>query len=94
MLSSEILLRVLRVKYSMVKFQTPNKLEVVGPDKLKVVASFCYLGDMHALSSRGCEFSTTTCVKNAWKKFKELIPVLSSSYLSFKTHGHVYSSCV
>ena len=48
----------------------------------------------HALSSSGCELSTTTRVKTAWKKFKELLPVLSSHHLSFKTRGHVYSSCV
>ena len=42
----------------------------------------------------GCELSTTTCVKTAWKKFKELLPVLSSCHLFFKTCGHVYSSCV
>ena len=65
----------------------------VGPDKLEVVASFCYLG--HMLSAAGgCELSTTTCVKTPWKKFKELKPVLSSCHLSFKTRGHVYSSCV
>ena len=33
-------------------------------------------------------------MKTAWKKFIELIPVLSSRHLSFKTHGRVYSSCV
>ena len=33
-------------------------------------------------------------MKTAWKKFKELIPVLSLHHLSFKTRGHVYSSCV
>ena len=42
----------------------------------------------------GCELSTTTSVKTAWKKFKDLLPVLSSRHLSFKTRGHVYSSCV
>ena len=42
----------------------------------------------------GCELSTTTRVKTAWKKFKELLPVLSSRHLSFKTKGRVYSSCV
>ena len=42
----------------------------------------------------GCELSTTTCVKTAWKKFKELLLVLSSCHLSFKTHGCMYSSCV
>ena len=42
----------------------------------------------------GCELSTTTSVKTAWKKFKDLLPVLSSRHLSFKTRGRVYSSCV
>ena len=58
----------------------------VGPDKLEVVASFCYPGDMLSAAG-GCELSTTTCVKTAWKKFKELLPVLSSHHLSFKTSG-------
>ena len=71
----------------------PQKEVQVGPDKLEVVASFCYLGDMLSAAD-GCNLSTTTCVKTAWKKFKELLPVLSSCHLSFKTHGHVYSSCV
>ena len=62
-------------------------------DKLDVVASFCYLGDM-LLAASGCELSTTTYVKTAWKQFEELLPVLSSHHLSFKTHGRVYSSCV
>ena len=29
-----------------------------------------------------------------WKKFKDLLPVLSSHHLSFKTRGRVSSSCV
>ena len=33
-------------------------------------------------------------MKTAWKKFKELKPVLSSHHLSFKTCGRVYSTCV
>ena len=47
-------------------------------DKLEVIASFDYLGDM-LLAAGGCELSTTTRVKTAWKKFKELKPVLSST---------------
>ena len=65
----------------------------VGPDKLEVVASFCYLGDMLSAGG-GCEMAVTTRVKIAWKKFRELLPVLSSRHLSYKTRGHVYSSCV
>ena len=71
----------------------PQKEVQVRPDKPEVVTSFCYLGDMLSAEG-GCEFSTTTCVKTAWKKFKELLPVLSSRHLSFKTRGRVYSSCV
>ena len=65
----------------------------VRPDKLEVVASFCYLGDMLS-AGRGCEITVTIRVKTAWKKFRELLPVLTSSHLSYKTCGHVYSSCV
>ena len=59
----------------------------------EVVTSFCYLGDMLSAAG-GCELSTTTGVKTAWKKFKDLLPVLSSRHLSFKTRGRVYSSYV
>ena len=71
----------------------PQREVQVGPDKLEVVASFCNQGDMLSAAA-GCELSTTTCVKTAWKKFKELLPVLSSRHLSFKTSGRMYSSCV
>ena len=33
-------------------------------------------------------------MKTAWKKFRELIPVLTSRHLSYKTRGHVYRSCM
>ena len=59
----------------------PQKEVQVGPDKLEVIASFCYLGYMLSAAG-GCELSTTTHVKTAWKKFKDLLPVLSSHHLS------------
>ena len=59
----------------------PQREVQAGPDKLKVVASFCYLGDM--LSVLGCELST---MKTAWKKFKELLPVLSLPKTSISRH--------
>ena len=71
----------------------PQREVQVRSDKLEVVASFCYLGDMLSAAG-GCELLSTTCEKTAWKKFNELIPVLSSCHLSFKTRGHVYSSYV
>ena len=71
----------------------PQKEVQIGTDKLEVVASFCYLEDMLSAAG-GCELSTTTRMKTAWKKIKDLLPVLSSRHLSFKTRGRVYSSCV
>ena len=62
----------------------PQSEVQVGTDKLEVVASFCYLGDL--LSACGdCGITVTTRVKTAWKKFRELLPVLTSRHLSFKT---------
>ena len=40
----------------------------VGSDKLEVVASFCYLGDMLSAAG-GCELSTTTHMKTTWKRW-------------------------
>ena len=51
------------------------------------------MGDM--LSTGGCcRLTVTTRVKTSWKKFRDLLPVLASRHLSYKTCGHVYSSCV
>ena len=57
------------------------------------ILNWCLEQDV-VIRVRGCELSTTTRVKTAWKKFKDLLPVLSSRHLSFKTRGYVYSSCV
>ena len=71
----------------------PQSEVQVGPDKLEVVASFCYLVDMLSAGG-GCEITVTSHVKTAWKKFRELLLVLTSRHLAYKTGGHVYSSCV
>ena len=51
----------------------PQSEVQVGPDKLEVVASFCYLGDMLSAGG-GCEMAVTTRLKAAWKKFSSHIP--------------------
>ena len=66
----------------------PQNEVQVGPDKLEVVASFCYLGDMLSAGG-GCEMAVTTRVKMSWKKFRELLPVLTSRHLSYKTRGQL-----
>ena len=71
----------------------PQRKIQVRSDKLEVVASFCYLGEVFSAASC-CELPTTTRVKTIWKNFKELLSVLSSRHLFFKTRDRVYSSCV
>ena len=83
---------VLKSSFPLIDCRPQNEVQV-GPDKLEVIASFCYLGDMLSAGG-GCEITVTTRVKTAWKKFRELLPVLTSRQLSYKTRGHVYSSCV
>ena len=52
----------------------------------------CYLEDMLSAAG-GCELSTTTRVKTAWKKFKDLLPVLSSRHLFQNTWPCVQLLC-
>ena len=68
----------------------PKREVQVKPDKLEVVASFCYLGEM--LSSARWTFNHNMC-ENHLEEVQELLPVLSSHHLCFKTHGRMYSSC-
>ena len=58
----------------------PQSEVQVGPDKLEMFAPFCYLGDMLSAGG-GCEIRVTIHVKTAWKKFRELLPVLTSRHL-------------
>ena len=62
------------------------------PIKLGMVASSCYLGDMLSAAD-GCELSITTSVKTAWKKFKELLPVLFPPPLFQDAWPHVQLLC-
>ena len=58
-----------------------------------MVASSCYLGDMLSAGG-GCEITVTTSVKTALKKFRELLPVLTSSHLSYKPVAMYTALCV
>ena len=54
----------------------------VEPDKLEVIASFQYLGDMLSVG-RGCEVAVSTYDQMACKTFKELVlSVLTSRHPS------------
>ncbi len=65
----------------------------IGEEKIEVVAFFVYLGDMLSAGG-GCEAAVRARVGSAWKKFRDLLPILTARSLSYRTRGHVYLVCV
>ena len=62
-------------------------------EECEVVDKFCYLGDMLSAGG-GADAAVVTRIGCAWKKFRELKPILTCKYVSDKTKGKVYTACV
>ena len=60
---------------------------------LEKVGKFCYLGDM-LNADGGADSAVVARVRCAWKKFRELSPILTSKGASLALKGRVYKSCV
>ena len=56
---------------------------------LEKIAKFHYLGEMFS-ANVGCDVVVTARFKNAWKKFREYLPILTGKGF----FGKVYTSCV
>ena len=69
-----------------------EKVMLAGSN-LEVVDKFCYLGDMLDAGD-GTESSTVTRVRSGWKKFRELLPLLTTKAISLKVKGELYAACV
>ena len=69
-----------------------KKVELNGTE-YEVVNQFCYLGDMLSAGG-GAEASTVARVRSGWKKFRELLPLLTSRTFSHKVKGRLYTACV
>ena len=57
------------------------------------VNKFCYLGDMLSAGG-GAEASSITRVRTGWKKFRELLPLLTSRVILHKMKDNIYKACV
>ena len=66
---------------------------VIGNSSYEAVQQFCYIGDMLSTGG-GAEASSVTHTRCAWKKFRELLPILSSRTFSLKKKGSFYQACV
>ena len=62
---------------------------------LDIEASFCYLGDMLSTGG-GCSLAITCITRccTAWRKFKKLLPILTSRHISLTVLGKVFDACV
>ena len=65
----------------------------VDGELLEVVPTFAYLGD-NLSAGGGCDSAIAWRCCVAWGKFRKLLPVLTSKYVSPKIRGDVYSACV
>ena len=65
----------------------------IGHETLEVVDKFCYLGDT-ICASGGARESSVARTRSGWKKFRELLPILTSRVLSMTTKGKIHESCV
>ena len=65
---------------------------MLAGSNLEVVDKFCYLGDMLDAGG-GTESSTVTRV-SGWKKFREVLPLLTTKAISLKVKGELYAACV
>ena len=70
-----------------------NKKILLDSIEYEVVDQFCYLGDMLSAGG-GAEASTIARVKSAWKKFRDLLPLLTRRVFSHKAKGRLYQACV
>ena len=71
--------------------ERPDRVEVGGMS-LECVNKFCYLGDVIGAGG-GAEASAVARVRSGWRKFRELLPLLTSRG-SLRLKGKLYATCV
>jgi len=68
-------------------------LDIGNGDTFEKVGKFCYLGDM-INADGGADSAVVARVRCAWKKFRDLAPILTHKGASLMLKGKVYKSCV
>ena len=70
-----------------------NGLDIGNGDVLESVGKFCYLGNI-LTADGGADSAVVARVRCAWKKFRELFPILTFKGALLKLKDKVYGSCV
>ena len=66
---------------------------VISGEEIEKVSSFCYRDDFVGQRG-GCFDATTARIRSVWKKFRDLLPILTCCGLSLKSRGYAYNACV
>ena len=74
-------------------FARPVEHVSLGDKKLGAVESFVCLGNGISQNG-GCEVSTIARICSTWRKFCELLPLLTNQEIPLKSRGKVYNSCI
>ena len=83
----------IKCKNAVVVTARKNSVQLEQDVALDCVEVFCYLGDMIEAGGGAGEASRVR-VRCAWKKFRELSPILTTRGASWKLKGKIYSTCV
>ena len=83
----------IKCKNAVVVTASKNSVQLEQDVALDCVEVFCYLGDMIEAGGGAGEASRVR-VRCAWKKFRELSPILTTREASWKLKGKIYSTCV
>jgi hypothetical protein len=73
--------------------EVPKGLDIGDGNVVDKVGKFCYLGDM-INADGGVDSAVVARVRCAWKKFRELAPILAHKGASLAIKGKLYVSCV
>ena len=73
--------------------QQDNPEVILQGEVLEVVSDFCYLGDVTG-ERGGCHDAITARIRCAWKKFRELLPILTCRGFTLRNRGEAFNSCV
>jgi hypothetical protein len=73
--------------------EVPKGLDIGDGNVVEKVGKFCYLGDM-INADGGADSAVVARVRCAWKKFRELAPILAHKGASLAIKGKLYVSCV
>jgi len=68
-------------------------VDIGASANLEVVDKFCYLGDMLSVDG-DADAAVEARIRIGWKKFRQLVPLLTNRDTSLIRRGRLYSSCV